>query len=178
MIDERIIRTIAFVGRCSGAATVANIAATWVGLPHSVWAAMSALVVSQERLSETRSSLRSRIIGTLIGIVVAVAVNVLTSPRGVGVAGQIALSVGICALVAHEFPKFRVCMWTGPIVLLTADPSISTPIVGVYRGSEVILGALIGGAFHYIAEALVTLRIAAGHQTNFDRASRRESGAE
>jgi hypothetical protein len=68
-----VIRTVAFVARCSGAATLAYLSATWVGLPNSVWAAMSALIVSQEQLSETRSSLAARIFGTLIGTSAAIA---------------------------------------------------------------------------------------------------------
>ena len=76
---NHIIRAVAFVARCSSAATFAYLLVIWVGLPNSLWAAISALVVSQEQLSETRSSLAARILGTLIGICVAVAVNVVAS---------------------------------------------------------------------------------------------------
>jgi uncharacterized membrane protein YccC len=37
-------------------------------LPEVLWAAMSGVIVSQERLRETRSSLMGRISGTLLGI--------------------------------------------------------------------------------------------------------------
>jgi uncharacterized membrane protein YccC len=150
-----VIRTVAFVARCSGAATFAYLSATWVGLPNSVWVAMSALIVSQEQLSETRSSLAACILGTLIGICVAVAVNVVGSYFAEGMSMQIAITVAICALVARERPALRVCMWTCPIVLLT-EPSVPTVMVAFHRGGEVILGALLGGAFHFAAEAAVS----------------------
>jgi hypothetical protein len=64
----RSIRAIAFVIRCSGAATVASELASLLGLLEALWAAMSAVIVSQERLHETRSSLAGRILGTLLGV--------------------------------------------------------------------------------------------------------------
>jgi uncharacterized membrane protein YccC len=128
--------------------------AIWVGLPNSLWAAISALVVSQEQLSETQSSLAARILGTLIGICVAVAVNVVASYFAAGISMQIAIGVAICSLVARERPALRVCMWTCLIVLLT-EPSVPIAMVALHRGSEVILGALLGGAFHFAAEVAV-----------------------
>ena len=53
---SKVIWAIAFVARCSGAATVAYELALSLGLPESLWAAMSALIVSQEQLHETRST--------------------------------------------------------------------------------------------------------------------------
>jgi uncharacterized membrane protein YccC len=157
-----IIRGVAFVARCAGAATFAYLSAIWVGLPHSAWAAISALIVSQDQLSETRSSLAARILGTLIGIWVAVAVNAVASYFAEGMSMQIAIAVAICALVARERPALRVCMWTCPVVLLT-EPSVPTVMVALHRGSEVILGALLGGAFHGAAEvALSALTHASG----------------
>jgi hypothetical protein len=69
---EKSLRAVAFVARCSGAATVAYELALSLGLPGAHWAAMSALIVSQERLQETRSSLMGRVLGTLLGIVVTI----------------------------------------------------------------------------------------------------------
>jgi uncharacterized membrane protein YccC len=116
---NHIIRAVAFVARCSGAATFAYLLAIWVGLPNSLWAAISALVVSQEQLSETQSSLAARILGTLIGICVAVAV-----------------------------------------------------------GSEVILGALLGGAFHFAAEvALSALTHASGEPPLTDKTARQNGNS-
>jgi len=46
-------------------------------------------------------------------------------------------------------------MWTAPIVLLTTQSGVPIPIGAAYRASEVILGAVIGGAFHWSAEVLV-----------------------
>jgi uncharacterized membrane protein YccC len=109
-----IIRAIAFVARCSGAATCAYVAAVEIGLPHAVWAAISALIVSQERLDDTTTSLTGRIAGTIIGACIAVAVSVAAARLATGVALQVAVAVALCATIARERPRLRVCMWTAP----------------------------------------------------------------
>jgi uncharacterized membrane protein YccC len=150
-----IIRAVAFVARCSGAATCAYLAAIEIGLSHAVWAAISALIVSQERLDDTTSSLTGRIAGTIIGACIAVAVSVAAARLATALALQIAVAVAVCATIARERPRLRVCMWTAPIVLLTTEPGVPISIEATYRAGEVILGALIGGAFHWAAEVLV-----------------------
>jgi uncharacterized membrane protein YccC len=115
---RKSIRAIAFVLRCSGAATVAYEVVFSLGL-QGLWAAMSAMIVSQERLHETRSSLTGRILGTLLGIGVTVAVGEITSRIGTSTAVQMVIVVAICALVVLELPRLRVAMWTCPIILLT-----------------------------------------------------------
>jgi uncharacterized membrane protein YccC len=152
---DTVPRVIAFVVRCSGAATLAYELASALGLPQSLWAAMSAVIVSQERLHDTRSSLKSRVLGTLLGIVVTVAVSEATSRLAAPTALQMAVDVAICALIARRFPGLRVAMWTCPIILLTAQPTLPILVVALRRGSEVILGALVGWAFHGLAEAVV-----------------------
>ena len=172
--NERLVRGVAFVARCSGAAIAAYLAASWVGLPHSVWAAMSAIIVSQERFEDTRTSLATRVIGTLIGIGVAIGVNTATAPIGLGLTEQIAAAVAICAMAARSRPALRVCMWTCPIVFLTAEPGVTTAMVGLYRGSEVILGALIGAVLHWLAEAIIEAlvrRLTAEPKTGLDALS-------
>jgi len=147
-------RPLVFVVRCAGAATVAYELATRLGLPHVLWAAMSALIVSQVNLHETRSSFQGRLLGTLLGIGVAVLVGEGAAQIAVPVGLQIGLAVAICALVAHEFPKLRVAMWTCPIVLLSAHPSAPLLTTAFQRGCEVVLGCAVGWAFHWAAERL------------------------
>ena len=154
-MEMRAIRAIAFVARCSGAATVAYELACLLGLPEALWAAMSAVVVSQEHLHETRSSLAGRIFGTLLGIGVTIAVSDVASRTAASTAVQMAIAVAICALVVREFPKLRVAMWTCPIILLTAQPSVPIVVVALHRAGEVIFGAVVGGVFHWAAEAVV-----------------------
>jgi len=120
-----------------------------------VWAAISALIVSQERLDDTTTSLTGRIAGTIIGACIAVVVSVAAARVAIGVALQVAVAVALCATIARERPRLRVCMWTAPIVLLTTEPGVPISIEATYRAGEVILGALIGGAFHWVAEVLV-----------------------
>jgi len=125
MIDEKGIRLLLFVFRCCGAAIGALAIATAIGLPFPVWSAMSALIVSQDRLNDTKYSLMGRILGTVLGIGVACLVNLFLAPYDASHYLQLALSVGFCAVLAHRFPQLRVSMWTCPLVLLTAHPPTS-----------------------------------------------------
>lgn len=152
---EKHARDVAFVLRCSGAATVSFMLGQAVGLPHPVWAAMSGIIVSQERLGETRDATVSRLLGTLVGVAIAVTVGTLTTPLGIDIAAKVAMSVGFAAAVARLYPPLRVCMWTCPIVFLTGDPERSYLLVGVYRGTEVLLGGITGALLHVMAEAVI-----------------------
>ena len=153
--NEAVWRAVAFVVRCSGAAALAYLVATLFSLPHPVWATMSALVVSQEKLHDTQGSLKGRTCGTFIGIGAGIAANALGSHLAFGLSGQIAVSVGLCAAIARQYPAVRVCMWTGPIVLLTTKPSTAIIMVAFFRGSEVMIGVLVGAALHWTAEVTV-----------------------
>lgn len=147
---------IVFAVRCSAAATLAYFLSSFVGLSFPVWAAMSALIVSQEHLHETRRSLIGRILGTVLGVSIALAVNFLNSiGAGFGMTLEMAISVGICALIAYGHPSLRVSMWTTPIVLLTTTPGVPIFTTGFYRGSEVILGSLVGGLCHALAARIL-----------------------
>jgi uncharacterized membrane protein YccC len=152
---EKSLHAVAFVARCSGAATVAYELALSLGLPGAHWAAMSALIVSQERLQETRSSLMGRVLGTLLGIVVTIAVSEVASRAAASTAMQMAVAVATSALIVRKFPQLRVAMWTCPLILLTAQPSMPIVMAALPRGGDVILGAIIGWIFHWAAEVVV-----------------------
>ena len=154
-MGKKIIRAIAFILRCSGAATVGYELASALGLHEALWAAMSAVIISEEHLHETRSSLLGRIFGTLLGISVTVGVNEVASRLAASTTLQMVVAVGICALIVREFPTLRVAMWTCPIILLTAEPSAPIVLVALRRGSEVLLGAVVGWVFHWGAEVVV-----------------------
>ena len=154
-IDERLLRAFAFIARCSGAATCAYFAADRIGLPHPLWATISALMVPQEKLADTNHSLWGYILGTLVGICGGGTASVAASRFAIDMAGQIALSVVFCAIMARAWPSTRVCMWTGPIVLLTAEPALPVTHAALYRGSEALLGAFVGAASHWAAEMVV-----------------------
>lgn len=148
-----VLRAATFVVRCAGAATLAYIVTNWADLPHPVWAIMSALIVSQEAWTETRASISARIFGTVIGVVVAIAVNTAVAERA-SLATQIAGTVAICAAIARWRPAFRVSMWTGPLVLLTASPLQPIFVPAFARLSEVVLGALVAAAVHWCVKEL------------------------
>jgi uncharacterized membrane protein YccC len=154
-MGKKSIRAIAFILRCSGAATVGYELASSLGLHEALWAAMSAVIVSQEHLHETRSTLVGRIFGTLLGIGVTVGVSEAASRIAASAAVQMAVAVGICALIVREFPTLRVAMWTCPLILLSAQPSTPIVVVALRRGSEVFLGAIVGWIFHWGAEVVV-----------------------
>jgi uncharacterized membrane protein YccC len=155
MTAGKSLGAITFVARCSAAATVAYEVALWLGLPEPIWAVIPALIVSQERLHETRSSLIGYVLGTLLGIVVAIAVTEAASYTGGAIAIQMAAGVAISALAAHKFPQLRAAMWTCALILLTARPSVPIVMVALHRGSEVLLGGFVGWIFHWAADALV-----------------------
>ena len=154
-MGKKIIRAIAFILRCSGASTVGYELASALGLHEALWAAMSAVIVSQEHLHETRSTLVGRIFGTLLGIGVTVGVSEAASRIAATTAVQMAVAVAICALIVRELPTLRVAMWTCPLILLTAYPSTPIVLVALRRGSEVLLGAMVGWIFHWGAEVVV-----------------------
>ena len=151
----RLIRGIAFVLRCSGAAAVAYQLACSLGLTDALWVAISAVVVSQEYLHETRSSLAGRIFGTLLGIGITIAVSQVASRAAVPIVVQMSIAVAICALVVREFPTLRVAMWTCPIILLKTQVSEPIVLVALHRGSEVILGAIVGWIIHWVVQVVV-----------------------
>jgi hypothetical protein len=154
-IDERLLRTVTFVARCSGAAACAYFVANRIGLPHPLWTTISALMVSQEKLAGTNDSFRGYALGTLVGIGAGGMASFAASRFAIDMAVQIALSVGLCAILARAWPSMRVCMWTGPILLLTAEPALPVTHAALYRGFEALLGAFVGAGFHWAAEMVV-----------------------
>lgn len=157
MYAHQLARQLIFVLRCAGSASLAYLLASAAGLLHPLWAPMSALIVSQERLMDTWTSLSGRVVGTCMGLLAAVAVDALLAPWGVPMAAQISLAVALCAPVARRRPMLRVSMWTGPIVLLT--PAAGDAVYGVawVRGAEVILGSVVGVALHWASDRLTRL---------------------
>jgi uncharacterized membrane protein YccC len=164
-----------FVIRCATAASLAYGLATLAGLQHPVWAPVSALIVSQESVTATIASIHGRFVGTFIGIAVALLVNSVGRMVGLPLALQIGLGVALCATTAMGRPTIRVCLWTCPLVLVTAASSPAPALVAVMRGSEVILGAVVGGVTHLIEEKIgsaATARALDKFEPSSDQASR------
>ena len=147
------VRAIAFVLRCTAAAVVAAVLAAGLGLNHPVWACVSALVVSQDRIGDTHRALGWRVAATLIGLVVAL-FSAMVLPAG-SVELRLALAVGIAASITRWRPETRVCMWTAVIVLTTVPPGGTVFQTGWDRAQEVLLGALIGAILHQVAEWVI-----------------------
>lgn len=68
--------------RCTGAAVLALVVADALHLDHPIWASVSALVVSQEKLGDTNRTLAWRVVATLIGVAVATAVALVMPGPG------------------------------------------------------------------------------------------------
>jgi uncharacterized membrane protein YccC len=136
-----------FVVRCVIAAALADVIAEHIGLPHPIWAPISALVVSQESVTATLSCGLGRLVGTLLGVIVALIVIWLGTTAHISLLPQIALGVAICALCANGRPAIRVGLWSCPLVLLTT-PAETAEMTALLRGSEVVLGLAVGGFTH------------------------------
>ena len=145
---NEFIRLIAFAFRCSASAVLAYELALKLGLSYPIWALISAIVISQEQWSETWTSTGRRIAGTILGACIALLTNALIVNTFLAsyadTTVQVAISVAICAAITHRLPAMRVSMWTCAIILLTGKPSDPLYMTALYRGSEVILGGLIG----------------------------------
>ncbi len=155
MTRDEFYRHIAFILRCSGAVALAFLLARAVGLPHPVWATMSGIIVSQEKLNDTNRATLWRLAGTIVGVVVAVIVGGALLAFGAAVPVQLAGTVALCALLVRLWPDLRVSMWTAPIVLLTRAPSDSILQTGLWRGEEVLVGGLVGVGCHFLAERVI-----------------------
>lgn len=116
---------------------------------------MSALVVSQDRLGDTRRTLGWRLVATAVGIGVAVAVGSILAAAGPGV--MLGVVVALCAALTRWRAELRLSMWTAAIVLLTVSPGHSIADTGLARGVEVLLGGLVGAALHQLAEMVVAV---------------------
>jgi Fusaric acid resistance protein-like len=139
-----------FVLRCSAAASLAYGLATLVGFQHPFWAPIEALVVSQEGIGDTLDSIYGRLVGTLIGVMVALLAGIFGRMSGLPLMLQIALSVTVCALATFGRPTIRVCLWTCPLILVTAPSPGTTELAGLIRVSQVLLGAMVGGIAHVL----------------------------
>lgn len=155
VVTEARARDLAFVLRCSGAATVSFLLAEAVALPHPVWAAMSAVIVSQEKLGDTRQVTAGRFFGTLLGVAIAVSVGTLAGRLGASIVAEMAIAVALAAIVARRHPALRVCMWTCPIIFLTVTPGTPLWEAGLFRGAEVLLGGVVGAVLHFLAEIVI-----------------------
>ncbi|OLP62551.1 hypothetical protein BJF93_01795 [Xaviernesmea oryzae] len=149
------LRDVLFVLRCSAAATLSILLAQAADLPHPVWAAMSGVIVSQERLGDTQQATIGRFLGTLLGVVIAVLVGVGSRWAHVGTTAEVAIAVALAAIAARRWPLLKVCMWTCPIVFFTSTPGSPIWEVGLLRGAEVLLGGVVGILLHVLAEGVI-----------------------
>lgn len=157
-MKEPRFRDLAFVLRCSRAATLPFVLSQASGLPHPVWAAMSGIIVGQEKLGDTRKTTIGRFVGTLLGVIIAVIVGTALQYCAAGPVAEIAVAVGLAATIVRRCPSLKVCMWTCPIVFLTSTAQTPLWEVGMYRGAEVLLGSVVGAALHAFSDRIIQVR--------------------
>jgi uncharacterized membrane protein YccC len=150
--EDEAVGLIASVLGSTAAAAIAYGLASAVGLPHPLWACIFALIASQGGQANPLLAMGGRVVGTILGVAVTIAVSAATSRWAIDVAWQTFVDVAICAAVIWGRPAVQVCLWTPPIVLMTAAPGESIATVGLSRGCEVILGVVVGGLLLMAAE--------------------------
>ena len=143
-----------FVLRCILAAEGAYLVALELQLPHMIWAPVSALIVMQDSVRDTRNSVYARLLGTLIGILVAVAVYELSLLIKINMGMQLAIVIAITAVCAKKWPPIRVCLWTSVMVLMGGSLEQDVPQGAFDRGVGVALGAVVGSLVHRLDEFL------------------------
>jgi uncharacterized membrane protein YccC len=143
-----------FAPRCVAACLGAYAVALACGLAQPLWAAMSATMVSQPKLAQTRSTFLGRVAATAVGALVSLAAGTLGARFGAPVAAQMGFAVALTALIAHVFPAMRPAIWTCPLVLLSGEASQALAEIALRRSVEVSLGALIGWLVHLGADKL------------------------
>ena len=154
---EKAIDLAAYVVGCTAAAAIAYFLAGGVGLLHPLWACIFALIASQGSLETALPAMAGRLVGTILGVVVAVAVSEATHSLALDTATQMLIDVAICAVFVRGRPWIVVCLWTPPIILISATPGESIVAVGVARGCEVVVGVVVGGLLHMAAEKVSAL---------------------
>ena len=142
MTAHKPVEWALFVLRCTMATAIAYFLSTNLGLPRPLWACIFALIVSQESVAAGLSVIGGRVIGTSIGAVVTVAVNAALVRFGVEIIWQVIVAVAICAIFAWRHKPTQICLWTPPIILMTASVGENIAFLGVHRAGEVILGLL------------------------------------
>jgi uncharacterized membrane protein YgaE (UPF0421/DUF939 family) len=162
MAREKAVDLAAYVVGCTAAAAIAYFLAGAVGLQHPLWACIFALIASQGSLETALPAMAGRVIGTIIGVVVAIVVNEATRRLALDMATQMLIDVAICAVFAWGRPAIVVCLWTPPIILISAAPGESIAAVGFARGCEVVVGVIVGGLVHMAAEKVSALARARG----------------
>lgn len=148
---DRPVETLGYAARCVTAAAAALVVARLLGLGHPVWAIVSALVVSQQQIADTRRSLGGRVIGTMIGVLTGLAAGTVVAALPDPQLSGVVMATVVCAIIARRYPAWRACLWTAPIVLLTATAAEPLVRTAFHRAAEVLLGGAIGAATHELA---------------------------
>lgn len=154
MSDPNRLRDSLFILRVTIAAAVSYVIAAGLRLDYPSWASVSAIIVSQESLTATRTAAIQRLMGTLAGVAIAMATGVLIQQITLGTVWQMSAGVAVACWIARKWPAMKVAMWTVPIVYLSNQTDPSPVSDGLWRGLEVLVGGLTGAVAHFIVDIL------------------------
>jgi uncharacterized membrane protein YgaE (UPF0421/DUF939 family) len=145
LLPGKLSDLVAFVLRCTAAAAIAFFLASAVRLAHPLWACIFAIIASQGGAAAALGTIGGRVIGTIVGALVTVAVDAAVGWLGLDVPWGMFAAVAVGAMFAWRWPAIQICMWTPPIILVSAAPGETVAILAAARACEVILGVVIGG---------------------------------
>lgn len=147
----RSLPLVLFVLRCSAAAMLSNIVGKEIGLAYPVWAVISALIISQAKLTEAREATYGRVAGTFLGIVVTVAVGSLMDYMDVtDFSTQMTVVIAVVAAIVFHYQYLKVGMWTCPVVLMSVDEKTHLFQSGMERAAEILVGCVIAIVLHVL----------------------------
>src|SRR5262245_17628571 len=132
--------------RVSIAAVASFLLAHWLSLPLSLWAVLTAVILTQMSVGRSLNATLNYMIGTLGGAIYSGAVAVLI-PHATELGLLVVLAIGIApmAMLAAIDPRFSTAPFTAVLVLLAPTLAHLTPLQSAtYRVIEVALGAVIG----------------------------------
>ncbi len=142
------------------AAVVSLALGEWLGLAHSYWAVLTAVIITQASVGGSIKASVDRMIGTVSGALYG-GVVALIIPHTDAVGGLVSLGVAMAplAILSAFSPSFRVAPITAIILLLTPQQA-GVLISAGSRVAEIGFGSVVG-----LVCALVVLPEHAGRQT-------------
>lgn len=137
---------LAFSVKSVISAIIAFILTQALKLPLPLWAAVTAVVVTQLSVGRSLKATINYFVGTIVGAIYGGAIGVsVPNSTELAMVGAVALTLAPLVVVAATNPDFTAAPITGLIVLLIPTTIHSSPLVSaLYRVLEVALGGASG----------------------------------
>ena len=137
---------LAFSVKSVISAIIAFILTQALKLPLPLWAAVTAVVVTQLSVGRLLKATINYFVGTIVGAIYGGAIGVsVPNSTELAMVGAVALTLAPLVVVAATNPDFTAAPITGLIVLLISTTIHSSPLVSaLYRVLEFVLGGASG----------------------------------